>query len=104
MGNKFLSLISQENQFTGDLLTMITISDLNVSRENCLTELKDAEMMGHIMGGFLNLSVSGIGFTIGNQLAFDLDDDGTIVATEIFSPFGGNFGFSIDFSNLFNKH
>ncbi|AOY84360.1 hypothetical protein BJP36_34985 [Moorena producens JHB] len=79
---------------------MITISDLNVSRENCLTELKDAEMMGHIMGGFLKFSVSGIGFTIGNQLAFDLDDDGTIVATEIFSPFGGNFGFSFDLGDL----
>ncbi|OLT61142.1 hypothetical protein [Moorena bouillonii] len=82
---------------------MITISDLNVSRENCLTELKDAEMMGHIIGGFLKLSFSGIGFSIGNQLAFDLDDDGTIVATEIFSPFGGTFGGTIDFGKFF-KH
>ncbi len=32
---------------------MITISDLNVSQESCLTELKDAEMMGGIVGGSL---------------------------------------------------
>ena len=30
---------------------MITISDLNVSQESYLTELKDAEMMGDIVGG-----------------------------------------------------
>ncbi|AOX03966.1 hypothetical protein BJP34_35115 [Moorena producens PAL-8-15-08-1] len=98
-GNKFFSLISQRNQFTGDLPTMITISDLKVSRENCLTELKDAEMMGHIIGGF-TLRVRGIGFGLGNQLGFDLDDDGTIVATEIFTPLSGTFGFDIDFSKL----
>ncbi|AOX03964.1 hypothetical protein BJP34_35105 [Moorena producens PAL-8-15-08-1] len=82
---------------------MITISDLNVSRESCLTELKDAEMMGHIIGGF-TLRVRGIGFVLGNQLAFDLDDDGTIVATEIFSPLSGTFGFDLEFSDLFKKH
>ena len=32
---------------------MIIISDLNVSQQSCLNEVKDAEMMGHIMGGFI---------------------------------------------------
>ncbi|NEO35123.1 MAG: hypothetical protein F6J90_01905 [Moorea sp. SIOASIH] len=83
---------------------MITISDLNVSRENCLTELKDAEMMGHIIGGFFNLSIGGIGFSLGNQLAVDLDADGTIEPGEIFSPFRGTLGFSIDFGDLLQRN
>ena len=44
---------SHQQKNLGDLLSMITITDLNISQESCLTELKDAEMMGHIMGGFL---------------------------------------------------
>ena len=84
---------------------MITISDLNVSRENCLTELKDAEMMGHIMGGFFGFSLA-LGGSFGNSLATDLNGDGTIAPSEIFTPLPFTSGFSFDLGDLIDlfKH
>ncbi|NEO12155.1 MULTISPECIES: hypothetical protein [unclassified Moorena] len=80
---------------------MITISDLNVSRENCLTELKDAEMMGHIMGGFIKFGFSNIPVAFGTPLALDLNDDGTLAPNEVYQPFASRFAFTIDLSDFF---
>ncbi|NEP49847.1 MAG: hypothetical protein F6K65_13945, partial [Moorea sp. SIO3C2] len=66
---------------------MITISDLNVSRETCLTELNDSEIMGHIIGGRFGANlklnfkqerpfVFGLG-------GFDIDGNGTVDGDEI---------------------
>ncbi|NEO24142.1 hypothetical protein [Moorena sp. SIO4A5] len=79
---------------------MITISDLNVSREACLTELKDSEMMGHIIGGSFKIGGKikfGIPFTFGNPLLFDQDGDGTIEVNEFYTPFGGTFDIEFSF-------
>ncbi|NEO12156.1 MULTISPECIES: hypothetical protein [unclassified Moorena] len=82
---------------------MITISDLNVSRENCLTELKDAEMMGHIMGGFIKIGFSNILVGFGQNIALDLNDDGTLAPTEIYQPLTANFSVTADLGKLFDR-
>ncbi|NEO93266.1 MAG: hypothetical protein F6K56_24820 [Moorea sp. SIO3G5] len=82
---------------------MITISDLNVSRENCLTELKDAEMMGHIMGGFISFGVTNVPFAVGSPLSIDLDGDGTIEPGEVYQPLTANFSFTINLGTLFGR-
>ncbi|NEO93265.1 MAG: hypothetical protein F6K56_24815 [Moorea sp. SIO3G5] len=79
---------------------MITISDLNLSRENCLTELKDAEMMGHIMGGFISFGVTNVPFAVGTPLAFDLNGDGTIVGNEVYQPLAAQFQFNVNLGTL----
>ncbi|NEO24144.1 hypothetical protein [Moorena sp. SIO4A5] len=81
---------------------MITISDLNVSREDCLTELKDSEMMGHILGGRfqlngLTVTIGNIPFTIGNPLIIDFNGDGTIQPDEVYFPISGTLNFSFTF-------
>ncbi|NEO12154.1 MULTISPECIES: hypothetical protein [unclassified Moorena] len=83
---------------------MITISDLNVSRENCLTELKDAEMMGHIIGGFFSFGFSNIPVAFGTPLALDLNDDGTLAPNEVYQPLTSQFAFTIDLHDIFKKH
>ncbi|NEP27149.1 hypothetical protein [Moorena sp. SIO3I6] len=80
---------------------MITISDLKVSRETCLTELKDAEMMGHIIGGRFTPVLSGafkfnLPFSIG-QISSDFDSSGTIDADEMIGLFSGTFELSLGF-------
>ncbi|NEP27150.1 hypothetical protein [Moorena sp. SIO3I6] len=75
---------------------MITISDLNVSREACLTELKDSEVMGHIIGGltfqpvFSGVFNFNLPFSIG-RISNDFDSSGTIDADEILPIFAGTF-------------
>ncbi|NEO47388.1 MAG: hypothetical protein F6K55_25985 [Moorea sp. SIO4A3] len=81
---------------------MITISDLKVSRETDLTELKDAEMMGHIIGGFslkpifrAQLTVK-IPVTIG-QVSIDLNNNGIIEPNETGPLFSGNVELTVGF-------
>ncbi|NEO35127.1 MAG: hypothetical protein F6J90_01925 [Moorea sp. SIOASIH] len=81
---------------------MITISDLNVSRENGLTELKDSQMMGRIMGGRFQLNgftvtLGNIPYSIGTPLAIDLNGDGTIQPDEVYVPLSGTLSFSFTF-------
>ncbi|NEO93267.1 MAG: hypothetical protein F6K56_24825, partial [Moorea sp. SIO3G5] len=81
---------------------MITISDLKVSRENCLTELKDPQMMGRIMGGRFQLNaftvtIGDIPFSIGTPLAIDLNGDGTIQPDEVYVPLSGTLSFGFTF-------
>ncbi|AOY84362.2 hypothetical protein BJP36_34995 [Moorena producens JHB] len=64
-----------------------------------MNEIKDAEMMGHIIGGFFTFNF-GFRGNLGNSLAFDLDNDGTIEANEFFTPFSFNSQISIDFGDL----
>ncbi|OLT62933.1 hypothetical protein [Moorena bouillonii] len=78
---------------------MITISDLNVSRENGLTELKDPQIMGRIMGGRFQLNaftvtIGNIPFSLGTPLAIDLNGDGTIQPDEVYVPLSGTLSFS----------
>ncbi|WP_293090838.1 hypothetical protein [Moorena sp. SIOASIH] len=64
-----------------------------------MNEIKDAEMMGHIMGGFFTLNF-GFRGNLGNSLAVDLDNDGTIEPNEVFNPFSFTSQISIDFGDL----
>lgn len=84
---------------------MITIDDLNVSRETCLTELNDSEMMANIIGGRffkpifkVNLKQSrGVRFGV---FGIDVDGDGTVEDGETLPIFSGiielEFGFEDD--------
>ncbi|NEP51885.1 MAG: hypothetical protein F6K65_25060 [Moorea sp. SIO3C2] len=81
---------------------MITISDLTVSRKTGLTELKDAEMMGHIIGGltlkpFFRATITlQIPVTIG-QISIDLNNNGIIDPNETGPLFSGTFELSFIF-------
>ncbi|NEO47389.1 MAG: hypothetical protein F6K55_25990 [Moorea sp. SIO4A3] len=82
---------------------MITISDLNVSRETCLTELKDAEMMGHIIGGWGSIKpifklqlTQNRRFQFGT-ISFDINGNGVIDANESGPIFSGHIQSSVGF-------